>query len=63
MSDATALSNILATFAATYLFHSTILLSTCWVFLRLTRASSHFLVERRSDPGTRRGRTSRRASE
>ncbi len=46
MSDVTALSNMLATFAATYLLHSTVLLSTCWVFLRLTRTTSHFLVER-----------------
>ncbi len=46
MSDAIALSNTLATFAATYLFHSTLLLATCWVFLRLTRTTSHFLVER-----------------
>lgn len=46
MSDATALSNTLATFAATYLFHSTLLLATCWMFLRLTRTTSHFLVER-----------------
>jgi hypothetical protein len=46
MSDATAFSDMLATFAATYLLHSTLLLSTCWVFLKLTRGTSHFLVER-----------------
>jgi hypothetical protein len=46
MSDAIALSNMLATFAATYLLHSTVLLSMCWLSLKLTRATSHFLVER-----------------
>lgn len=46
MNEATAISNTLATFAATYLFHSTVLLSACWLILKLVRARSYFLVER-----------------
>ena len=46
MSEAMALSNSLAVFVATYLLHSTVLLSACWVALKLARANSHFLIER-----------------
>ena len=46
MSDATALSNTLAIFAATYLLHSTLLLAACWLLIKLSQARSHFLVER-----------------
>jgi len=46
MNDATATSHVVAALAATYLLHSTLLLATCWLLLRLSRATSHFLAER-----------------
>jgi hypothetical protein len=46
MSDTTTLSNTLAFVAATYLLHSTLLLSACWMLFKMSRVSSHFLVER-----------------
>jgi beta-lactamase regulating signal transducer with metallopeptidase domain len=46
MIDLLALANIIVAFVATYLLHSTLLLSMCWVFFKVVRSNSHFLAER-----------------
>ena len=46
MSDFAAFSQTLVAFVATYFVHSTLLLSACWLVLKVARANSHFLTER-----------------
>lgn len=46
MNDLNTFSNQIATFAVTYLLHSTLLLAACWVVLKVVRAKSHYLRER-----------------
>ena len=46
MNDFLPLSQSVVAFSATYLMHSTALLGGCWIAVRLSRISSHSLVER-----------------
>src|SRR5688572_10347037 len=38
--------HLLVSFAVTYLLHSTIVITVCWIFIRCLRMTSHYLLER-----------------
>ncbi len=46
MNDFATFSQTIVAFVSTYMIHSTLLLSACWLVLTTTRAQSHFLTER-----------------
>ena len=46
MNSLSYFSHLMVSFVATYLLHSTVLLAACWLFIRCSRTTSHFLVER-----------------
>jgi len=46
MNELAPFANAMTTFIVTYLLHSTLLLASCWVVIRVTRTDSHILVER-----------------
>lgn len=46
MNNLPDLSNMVASFVVTYLLHSTILLTACWIALGILAVSSQFLIER-----------------
>lgn len=45
MNELALFANAAATFTVTYLLHSTLLLASCWLAIRITRTESHVLAE------------------